>query len=103
MAEAGEPLNMEKFINHVQADYVPHTVVIDCTASAAVADQYRDWLARGIHIVTPNKKANSGTLPYYRSLQDAKRRRRHALFVRGDGGRRVAGHTNVARPARNRR
>jgi aspartokinase/homoserine dehydrogenase 1 len=73
MAEAGEPLNLEKFINHVQADYVPHTVVIDCTASAAVADQYRDWLARGIHIVTPNKKANSGTQPYYRSLQDAKR------------------------------
>jgi bifunctional aspartokinase / homoserine dehydrogenase 1 len=73
MAEAGEPLNMEKFINHVQADYVPHTVVIDCTASAAVADQYRDWLSRGIHIVTPNKKANSGTLPYYRALQDAKR------------------------------
>ncbi|HEY2463749.1 MAG TPA: bifunctional aspartate kinase/homoserine dehydrogenase I [Steroidobacteraceae bacterium] len=73
MAQAGEPLNLEKFINHVQADYVPHTVVIDCTASAAVADQYRDWLARGIHIVTPNKKANSGTLPYYRSLQDAKR------------------------------
>jgi bifunctional aspartokinase / homoserine dehydrogenase 1 len=73
MAEAGEPLNLEKFINHVQADYVPHTVVIDCTASAEVADQYRDWLARGIHIVTPNKKANSGTLPYYRSLQNAKR------------------------------
>jgi len=73
MAEAGEALNLEKFINHVQADYVPHTVVIDCTASAAVADQYRDWLARGIHIVTPNKKANSGTLPYYRALQEAKR------------------------------
>ena len=73
MAEAGEPLNLEKFINHVQADYVPHTVVIDCTASASIADQYRDWLSRGIHIVTPNKKANSGTLPYYRSLQDAKR------------------------------
>src|SRR5471030_206719 len=73
MAEAGEPLDMQKFVNHVQADYVPHAVIIDCTASAAVADQYRDWLARGIHIVTPNKKANSGTLPYYRSLQEAKR------------------------------
>ena len=73
MAEAGEPLDMQKFINHVQADYVPHTVVIDCTASAEVADRYRDWLSRGIHIVTPNKKANSGALPYYRSLQEARR------------------------------
>jgi bifunctional aspartokinase / homoserine dehydrogenase 1 len=73
MAEAGEPLDMQKFINHVQADYVPHTVVIDCTASNEVADRYRDWLSRGIHIVTPNKKANSGTLPYYRALQEARR------------------------------
>jgi bifunctional aspartokinase / homoserine dehydrogenase 1 len=73
MAEAGEPLDMQKFINHVQADYVPHTVVIDCTASNEVADRYRDWLSRGIHIVTPNKKANSGTLPYYRALQEAGR------------------------------
>jgi aspartokinase/homoserine dehydrogenase 1 len=72
-AAAGEPLDLEKFINHVQTDYVPHTVVIDCTASAQVADEYHDWLMRGIHIVTPNKKANSGSMPYYRSLQDAKR------------------------------
>jgi aspartokinase/homoserine dehydrogenase 1 len=73
MEEAGEPLDMKKFIDHVQADYVPHTVVIDCTASAEVAERYRDWLSRGIHIVTPNKKANSGALPYYRSLQEARR------------------------------
>jgi bifunctional aspartokinase / homoserine dehydrogenase 1 len=73
LSEAGEPLNLPKFINHVQADYVPHTVVIDCTASAEVAEQYRDWLSRGIHIVTPNKKANSGSAAYYRSLQEAKR------------------------------
>jgi aspartokinase/homoserine dehydrogenase 1 len=70
---AGEPLDLPKFINHVQPDYLPHTVVIDCTASAAVAAQYREWLARGIHLVTPNKKANSGTMTYYRSMQEAKR------------------------------
>jgi len=73
LAEAGEPLDMQKFINHVQADYVPHTVVIDCTASEDVAAQYRDWLTRGIHIVTPNKKANSGLASYYKSLQEARR------------------------------
>jgi aspartokinase/homoserine dehydrogenase 1 len=73
LEEAGEPLDMEKFVTHVQADYVPHTLLIDCTASAEVAGQYHGWLSRGIHVVTPNKKANSGTMPYYRSLQAAKR------------------------------
>jgi aspartokinase/homoserine dehydrogenase 1 len=73
MAEAGEPLDLEKFAAHAQADYIPHTVIIDCTASADVAGNYRDWLARGIHIVTPNKKANSGALPEYRALKEAAR------------------------------
>ena len=73
LQEAGEPLDLQRFINHVQADYMPHTVLIDCTASGQIADHYRDWLARGIHIVTPNKKANSGPMPYYRALQAARR------------------------------
>jgi aspartokinase/homoserine dehydrogenase 1 len=73
LEEKGEPVDLEKFAAHCQADYIPHTVLIDCTASAAVASRYRDWLARGIHVVTPNKKANSGALPEYRALRDAAR------------------------------
>jgi bifunctional aspartokinase / homoserine dehydrogenase 1 len=73
LAEKGEPLDLEKFANHVQADYIPHTVIVDCTASAAVGENYGTWLKRGIHVVTPNKKANSGKLTYYRELQDAGR------------------------------
>jgi aspartokinase/homoserine dehydrogenase 1 len=64
---------LQRFINHVQADYMPHTVMVDCTASEQIAEQYRDWLARGIHIVTPNKKANSGAMPYYLALKEARR------------------------------
>jgi aspartokinase/homoserine dehydrogenase 1 len=73
MESAGEPLDLEKFARHVQADYIPHTVIIDCTANADVAANYRAWLGGGIHIVTPNKKANSGGMPYYRALHDARR------------------------------
>ena len=72
-AASSEPLDLEKFANHCQADYIPHTVLIDCTASADVGGHYHGWLARGIHVVTPNKKANSGPLPYYKSLQNARR------------------------------
>src|SRR3984893_2882473 len=73
MAADGQPLDLEKFANHCQADYIPHTVIIDCTASADVAEQYQAWLGRGIHIVPRNKKANSGPWPYYRALQEARR------------------------------
>ncbi|HEX6220427.1 MAG TPA: bifunctional aspartate kinase/homoserine dehydrogenase I, partial [Acidimicrobiia bacterium] len=33
-----------------------------------------DWLAKGIHVITPNKKANTADLDYYQSLQQASRR-----------------------------
>jgi aspartokinase/homoserine dehydrogenase 1 len=65
--------DLARFIEHVRVDYLPHTVLIDCTADAQVARGYRDWLAAGIHIVTPNKKANSSELSYYESLKAARR------------------------------
>ncbi|HLY53205.1 MAG TPA: bifunctional aspartate kinase/homoserine dehydrogenase I, partial [Steroidobacteraceae bacterium] len=67
------PAHMERFLEHVRVDYLPHTVLVDCTASAAIAARYADWLAAGIHIVTPNKRANSGELAYYRRLRNARR------------------------------
>ncbi len=73
MAEAPENLDLAKFAQFVQADHIPHAVIIDCTASAEVAGHYAQWLRRGIHIVTPNKKANSGDHAYYQSLKDARR------------------------------
>jgi aspartokinase/homoserine dehydrogenase 1 len=73
LEKAGEPLDLEKFAAHCQADYIPHTVIIDCTASSEVGANYAAWLGRGIHVVTPNKKANSGPMPYYRAMQEARR------------------------------
>jgi aspartokinase/homoserine dehydrogenase 1 len=45
---------------------------VDCSASEEIASHYAEWLAAGIHIVTPNKKANSGTLAYYHRLREAR-------------------------------
>jgi bifunctional aspartokinase / homoserine dehydrogenase 1 len=69
----GTAADLAAFVEHVRVDYLPHTVLVDCTASAAVAAHYADWLTAGIHVVTPNKQANSGPLEYYRRLQQARR------------------------------
>ncbi len=65
--------DLGKFVEHLHVDHLPHTVIIDCTADDSVAKHYAGWLAAGIHVVTPNKKANSGPLAYYESLKDARR------------------------------
>jgi aspartokinase/homoserine dehydrogenase 1 len=69
----GTAADLAAFVEHVRVDYLPHTVLVDCTASAVVAAHYADWLTAGIHVVTPNKQANSGPLEYYRRLQQARR------------------------------
>lgn len=65
--------DLARFVEHVKVDYLPHTVIIDCTADESVARHYADWLAAGIHIVTPNKKANSAGMEYTEALRAARR------------------------------
>jgi aspartokinase/homoserine dehydrogenase 1 len=67
------PADITKFAEHLHVDHLPHTVIIDCTADEGVAKHYAEWLKAGIHVVTPNKKANSGPLGYYESLKEARR------------------------------
>jgi aspartokinase/homoserine dehydrogenase 1 len=69
----GEDVDLAKLAMHVHADHLPHSVLIDCTASDDVARLYSSWLERGIHVITPNKRANTGPLEYYRRLRQANR------------------------------
>lgn len=72
MKEEGESANMEKFTQCVKGNhFIPNSVMVDCTADADIASCYYDWLLRGIHVVTPNKKANSGPLDQVKCLISA--------------------------------
>lgn len=72
MDGAGET-DLEQFATHVAAEHLPHRVIIDCSADEGVGRRYAGWLEQGVHVVTPNKKANSGPLAYYRQLREAGR------------------------------
>ncbi len=63
--------DFELFEQHVNPDHLPHAVIIDCTASNQVAEMYAGWLSRGIHVITPNKKAFSSSYSKYQALQRA--------------------------------
>ncbi|MGB5247107.1 MAG: hypothetical protein WBN34_11210, partial [Woeseia sp.] len=66
--------DLDRFVEHINADHMPHCVIIDCTSDGAVAGRYAEWLERGIHVITPNKKAFSGKQAYYDELQAAGQR-----------------------------
>ena len=46
-------------------------VIVDATASAALASCHAEWLALGYHVVTANKALAGGELPGWRALQAA--------------------------------
>jgi aspartokinase/homoserine dehydrogenase 1 len=81
LSESSTTADLESFINHVNADHLPHAVLIDATASAELPAHYESWLAKGINIITPNKKSNAGPFPAYRSLREtARRHQRYFLY-----------------------
>ncbi|WAC64401.1 bifunctional aspartate kinase/homoserine dehydrogenase I [Pseudoxanthomonas sp. SL93] len=66
-----QPVDLERFTQHLLAAHMPHAVIVDCSASPEVADRYADWLAAGIHVVTPNKQAGAGPLARYHAIRES--------------------------------
>lgn len=66
-----EPADLDRFTAHLLDSHLPHVVIVDCSASPEVADRYPQWLAAGIHVVTPNKQAGAGPLPRYAAIREA--------------------------------
>jgi aspartokinase/homoserine dehydrogenase 1 len=65
---ADVPTDLDRFTAHVHAEHLPHAVIIDCSASNAVAERYASWLERGIHVITPNKHAGAGPWERYSAI-----------------------------------
>ncbi|MCQ4164643.1 bifunctional aspartate kinase/homoserine dehydrogenase I [Tahibacter harae] len=68
---SAEATDLDRFTAHLQSAHLPHTVIIDCSASDRVAERYAGWLAAGIHVITPNKQAGAGPLERYRAIRQA--------------------------------
>ena len=71
LAASNEAADLDRFTAHLLDSHLPHVVIVDCSASAEVADRYPQWLAAGIHVVTPNKQAGAGPLARYAAIREA--------------------------------
>jgi aspartokinase/homoserine dehydrogenase 1 len=78
--DKGSATNLGALADHVQAEHLPHAVIVDCTASDDIAGMYEAWLRRGIHVVTPNKRAGAGPLARYRTIRGLSGIGRHFFY-----------------------
>lgn len=67
----GQPADLQSFVGQLITLNLPHSVFVDCTASAEVPNWYHTVLSRHVAVVTPNKKAQSGPLPSYHLIKEA--------------------------------
>ena len=80
LAEAKEPFELGRLKRLVEEYHLLNPVIVDCTSSQKVADQYADFLADGFHVVTPNKKANTSSYRYYQQMRAAAERSRRKFL-----------------------
>ncbi len=75
MMTDGEEMNLNTFMGTMLSMNLSNSIFVDCTSSGEVTEHYESILASNISIVTPNKKANSGSFQKYLSLkQEAQKR-----------------------------
>jgi bifunctional aspartokinase / homoserine dehydrogenase 1 len=82
-APSATPANLEAFgaqVADVSARHSLHPVIVDNTSSGDVAAHYLHWLRKGIHIVTPNKKFNTGPMADYLEARRLVREEQRALY-----------------------
>lgn len=75
LSESDEKTDLSKFIRTMEEMNFSNSVFVDCTASQDVAELYSKILEAKVAIVTPNKKANSGSMEQYRELKKLAKKR----------------------------
>jgi aspartokinase/homoserine dehydrogenase 1 len=67
---SSEEYQLNKFLRRMFEMNFSNSVLVDCTSSEEVAESYESILEANISIVTPNKKANSGSYERFEKLHN---------------------------------
>lgn len=81
LATAGQGCDLHAMFAWAKEQQLVNPVFLDCTGNQAIADSYLDAMNSGLHVVTPNKKANTRDFAYYQALREtALLQRRQFLY-----------------------
>lgn len=76
----GEEKNWGQIINKLQPDKDEKSIFVDATGNREVAELYLKLFAKGIHVVTPSKLANTRKQVYFNLLEKTARKN-HVKFL----------------------
>lgn len=79
-------MNAPALARAIEALQLTDTALVDCTASDAVVDAYPEFINAGLHIITPNKRANVLPWSRYSELMDLVRKRQKYFLYEANVG-----------------
>ncbi len=71
LASSDTPSSVDGLLSFIKSEQPLNPVFVDCTATGDLPLRYADILGAGMHIVTPNKRANSGPADQYLQIRSA--------------------------------
>jgi aspartokinase/homoserine dehydrogenase 1 len=81
LEENGCAFDLNALFTWAAEQQLSNPVFVDCTSSPEIAASYIAAMNAGLHVVTPNKKANTRDRSYYRALREtALRQKRQFLY-----------------------
>ncbi|MGS0694582.1 bifunctional aspartate kinase/homoserine dehydrogenase I [Shewanella sp. 0m-4] len=81
LADSEQQADLDAMLVWAKEQQLLNPVLVDCTSSELVSDKYIDVMNAGLHVVTPNKKANTRDMAYYQDLRKtALKQRRQFLY-----------------------
>jgi bifunctional aspartokinase / homoserine dehydrogenase 1 len=86
LSTEAQDLDYGLLADHLAKNPIPNEVILDCTASDEPPKQYLNWMKKGINVITPNKKLNSGDLSQYLALKQYQRSSYTHFFYEGTVG-----------------
>lgn len=80
LQQSHEPFAVSAYLKILPQLNYSNIALLDCTASQEIVDAYPLFIQEGVHVITPNKRAN--VLPYseYKALRD-QFKRHHSMFL----------------------
>ena len=72
--------NLDEIISFVKETKPLNPIFVDCTASYDLPERYLDILNAGMNIATPNKRANSMSMDFYKKLRETANKN-HVRFL----------------------
>lgn len=86
LANTAEPFDISKLLKIISQQECTNIAVVDCTASDAIVDAYPLFIHEGVHIITPNKRANVLPLAKWNKLMNMFRKNNCHFLCRTNVG-----------------